>query len=77
LLNLDIRDLIYWTREAKKKRIINQIDQLNSVRISTNASNEDYMRLINNLESRLYQAEGVLNKLVQQNWENLKIKKRG
>jgi len=48
-----------------------------SIRISTGASNEDFLSVINDLQNSLFKAEGVLNKLVKQNWENLKIKKRG
>jgi len=69
--------LIFWTREAKKRNIVDRIDQLKSVRISTGASNEDFLSVINNLQNSLFKAEGVLNKLVKQNWENLKLKRRG
>jgi hypothetical protein len=41
------------------------------------ASNEDFGRAINMLHSRLSEVEGTLNQLVEQNWESLKIAKRG
>jgi len=69
--------LIFWTREARKRSIADRIDRLKSIRISTGASNEDFLSVINDLQNSLFKAEGVLNKLVKQNWENLKIKKRG
>jgi len=69
--------LTFWIREAQKKNIVEQIDQLNSTRLSMGASNTDFSRVINDLQSKLNSIEGTLNKFIAQNWENLKIKKRG
>jgi len=41
------------------------------------ASNENFGSVINMLRSQLNEITGTLDKLVKQNWENLKIRRRG
>jgi len=64
-------------KEAKKKNIIKQIDGLAAVRLSTLGTNEGFNTMINTLQGQLHQIEGTVNTMIKENWESLKIKRRG
>lgn len=69
--------MVFWVKEAKKKKIIERIGELAAVRISTQGTSESFNEMISNLQSQLNQIEGTLNTVIKQNWESLKILKRG
>ena len=64
-------------KEAKKKNIIKQLDGLYATRLSTLGTNENFSIMINNLQGQLHQIEGTINRMIKENWESLKIKRRG
>jgi len=74
LLNLDVRDIAFWLRAARKKIILDQIRHIQAVRAGM-AESEYYMSKINELKAQMNDADG--QETIRQNWDDLKETKRG
>jgi len=77
LYNLDLRDEQFFVREARKKQILRKAELLNSVRMAAWADSGSFSRKLNDLQREFDGLEGMANQIVQDNWEDLKMKKRG
>ena len=72
-----MRDFSYWLKEAQKKEISSQIERLLETRISMHTSGTEFGETLNKLKFELAKLEGIAMKIVQENWEALKLKGRG
>jgi len=78
LYNLDIRDEWFFAREARKKQILRQAELLNSVRLAAWADRGSFARKVYELQRELNNLEGItVDETIRDNWEDLKMKKRG
>ena len=75
LLNIDVRDLMFWQREAKVKNISDYIKQIQAVRIGM-ANQEGYSRIIGELEMQLQSLKVGREEVVKKNWDDLKLMKK-
>jgi len=73
---MDVRDLQYWYVESKKKMIQDQIKRITAARLAMAAS-ADYNKAISELERQFRVLSFGEDKLIQDNWEDLKRRKRG
>ena len=77
LYNLDIRDERFFAKEARKKKILWEASLLNSLRMATWADTANFSRKMNDLQRELDELEGGTDEVIADNWEHLKMKKRG
>ena len=77
LYNLDIRDERFFAKEARKKKILREASLLNSLRMATWADTANFSRKMNDLQRELDELEGMTDEVIADNWEHLKMKKRG
>ena len=77
LYNLDIRDELFFVKEARKKQIRREAILLNSVRLASLGDRASFATKIYDLERELIELEGISDEVTQKNWEDLKIKGRG
>ncbi|NCC60056.1 MAG: hypothetical protein EOM12_03770 [Verrucomicrobiae bacterium] len=76
LLNLDLRDLMFWFRQAQKKMVQDQLKRIQAARLAM-AENSSYERVCNDLEIQIHELEHGKEKVVQDNWDFLREKGRG
>lgn len=72
LINLDIRDTMFWYKEAQKKLVQDQIKRISACRMAMVKDN-DYQNIISELERQLRELEMGKNKLIKSNWDSLKL----
>jgi len=75
LLNLDARDLAFWTRAARRKILLDQIRGIQAVRAGM-APDDVYTSRIQELQAQIYEIDHK-KETIQQNWEDLKLIGRG
>jgi hypothetical protein len=71
LLNLDVRDLMFWGKEAEKRNIKGQLDMIYAVRIGM-ADENGFSTNVYMLENKLKELEIGKEEMVKRNWEELK-----
>jgi hypothetical protein len=75
-LNFDVRDLAFWFKEAQKKLLQNQIKAIQAARYAQ-ANNSDYQEIMTGLQSQISKIEFGEEKVVKENWNELRKMKRG
>lgn len=71
---MDVRDMAFWLYAARRQIILNQIRHIQAVRAGM-ATNEYYIDRVNELKAQLNGIDET--EVIQQNWDDLKAKKRG
>lgn len=74
LLNLDVRDIAFWLRAARRKILFDQIRHIQAVRAGM-ASDEYYRDRIGELRAQINEVDH--REVIDQNWEDLKALKSG
>lgn len=74
-MNLDIRDLAFWFREAQKKLIREQLKAIQAARLAV-AGNNDYKMVTTELEKQLRELDLGKKKVIKENWEELKLMRK-
>jgi len=64
-------------KEAQRRRVSKQVQDLRSIRAAMWAEHGDFMRIVNSLEFELAQLEGRIERIRRSNWDDLKQLKRG
>lgn len=77
MLNLDIRDLSFWAREAQKKHLRDRMAMTQAARVAFVGSNSDYSRYMTDLKHDLYILERGHDNVFKENWQALKDIGRG
>jgi hypothetical protein len=68
---MDIRDMMFWCREAEIKRIKEQLNMIYAVRLGF-AEEVAYSSNIALLENQLNILEGKQQNIIRENWKDLK-----
>jgi hypothetical protein len=75
ILNMDVRDLAFWLRAAKRKILLDQIRHIQAVRAGM-AEQDGYMRSVNELQDQVRFIDEETD-IVQRNWQDLRESVRG
>jgi len=76
LLNLDVRDLAFWSREAQKKLLLDQIKAIQAARFAM-AKDAAYQEIMTDLQRKIIEVDlGPIN-ATRENWNSLKEIGRG
>ena len=76
MLNLDVRDLSFWVREAHIKHLRNRMDMAQAARVAM-AKNSGYERYMSELSHKLHILEHGMKDVVKESWQALKEMRRG
>jgi len=72
LLNLDIRDLTFWFKEAQKELVKRQLKAIQASRLAM-ANNDEFQRANSELERQLMELNIGKKDIIQENWKDLRI----
>jgi len=61
----------------KKERILEQVERLSAMRLSMHADAPTFTRAMNALRFELDRLEGRAEEVIRDNWEDLKMMKKG
>ncbi len=73
---MDIRDLMFWHREARKKKIRDQMSAIYACRLAM-AKDSAYQEVMSDLQKQINVLEFGENKIVKESWSELKKMRRG
>lgn len=73
---MDIRDLVFWHREAQKKLIQDRMSAIQACRLAM-AKDTSYSEIMNGLQIQLAELEYGKDKVIKESWKALKIMGRG
>jgi hypothetical protein len=76
VLNLDVRDLSFWAREAQKKHLRDRMAMAQASRVAM-AKDANYERYMNDLKHELYILERGKENIFKESWQALKEMRRG
>jgi hypothetical protein len=76
VLNLDVRDLYFWAREAQKKHLRDRMAMAQSSRVAMN-KDANYERYMNDLKHELDILERGKENVFKESWQVLKEMRRG
>jgi len=76
VLNLDVRDLSFWAREAQKKHLRDRIIMAQSMRVAM-AKDSGYQSYLSDLSHSLAMLERGEEAVVKESWQSLKDMKKG
>ena len=68
---MDIRDLAYWAKEAKKKIIFDQLRRIQAAR-SAQVKDDVFQNIVAQLENELKKIQIGEKKFYQSSWEELR-----
>lgn len=68
---MDIRDLVFWGKEAQRKVILGQMRAIQAARVAMDPGN-GYRAAIKDLEGQLYSLDAGRSNVVRHAWETLK-----
>lgn len=74
LLNMDARDQAFWLRAARRKILFDQLRAIQAVRAGQ-MTDEGYLQTLDELKEQVLALDG--KDTVANNWEELKLKRRG
>jgi len=73
---LDLRELAWWARQARRTLIEAQLGRMRAARLAM-VSNDDYQRAIAELEACARALVLGVGRTVRENWEALRMRGRG
>ncbi|MFA5456876.1 MAG: hypothetical protein WC261_04500 [Synergistaceae bacterium] len=76
MLNLDIRDLEFWMREAKKKLLKEHLLRTRAARVAM-AKDKDYRNYMSEIQQQIRETDIDAEELIKENWETLKYIRKG
>ena len=79
-----MRDQFFWLKLAEeeqvaeeKKRVAEQVEKLSAMRLAMHADAPTFTRAMNALRFELDRLEGRAEEVIRDNWEDLKMMKKG
>lgn len=76
LLNFDVRDQVFWFRQAQKKLIQDQIKAIQACRFAQ-ANDSAYQEIMTGLQNQINALEFGEEKVVKESWSELRAMGRG
>jgi hypothetical protein len=73
---MDVRDLVFWHKEAQKKLIRDRMSTIQACRLAF-AKDNAYSEMMNSLQRQLNELEFGKERVVNESWKALKIMGRG
>lgn len=74
---MDVRDFEFWLSEAAREEASEMLLTMSTVRAATCADNEQYRRIVSDLEGMVCELAGRRAEEVRENWAFLRSLKRG
>ncbi|HOY09616.1 MAG TPA: hypothetical protein PLB05_06020 [Candidatus Omnitrophota bacterium] len=72
ILNLDIRDLYFWAKHAKKKSLYDQMKMLVTMRAAVDPGTDNIKAMENEIKSKIRELDVGRDTIIRENWAALK-----